>query len=221
MWEATEKISQRIRTIRELDHRKIEECASFLGISPELFREIENNERSITLPEIELLALLFSLPIKSFFEDSPIEEKFPPSLTACVRDDYMKLRNKMILANIEIEARKQEISLGDLQTRTETPLESYDPYENGISWDNLQRICNELSISIDALLEGALNPYGGADDGIHDENWTPEFPDEPAPVDHNRWDENNYEDLVRAVKRAPKDEQALLAKILLEQLREI
>jgi hypothetical protein len=33
MWEETKKITQRIRTIRELDHRKIEDCASFLGIS--------------------------------------------------------------------------------------------------------------------------------------------------------------------------------------------
>ena len=221
MWEETKKITQRIRTIRELDHRKIEDCASFLGISTEKYQKIENDEGGFTLPEIELLALLFRVPVTSFFEDSPVEEQFPPSLTACVRDDYKKLRNRMILAKIKIESKKQDISLEDIQTKTETPLESYDTFINGMSWDNLQQICNELSISISSLLEGALNPYAGADEEVHDENWTPEYPVEPAATDYDIWDENNFEDLVKAIKRAPKDEQALMAKILLEELREI
>jgi hypothetical protein len=164
---------------------------------------------------------LFRVPVTSFFEDSPVEEQFPPSLTACVRDDYKKLRNRIILAKIKIESKKQEISLEDIQTKTETALESYDTFNNGMSWDDLQQICDELSISISSLLEGALNPYAGADKEVHDENWTPEYAVEPAATAYDIWDENNFEDLVKAIKKAPKDEQALMAKILLEELREI
>jgi transcriptional regulator with XRE-family HTH domain len=221
MWEESGNITQRIKKLRELDHRSIEDCASFIGITAEKFRQIEENECGITLPELELLALLFKMPIDVFFDNSLFEETVLSFYPAPNNRDYKRIRNRVILSLIEMERMKQHFSRDELVEMTNTSHEIFNAFGEGLPLNSLEQICNELMIVAETIFEGGLNPYQAIENEIEEEHWEPEYPEKPPTVaqEFNKGEEN-YDKLVEAIKRAPKEEQALMAQILLRQLKE-
>ncbi len=220
MSEENENVTHQIKSFREMDYRQLDDCASFLGISDERYRNIEENEHLVTLPEMELLSILFQTPITTFLKGDSIEDVDSPFNSSRVRKEYKKLRNKMILAKIEIACQKKNISIQELLEKVNLSVNAVESYEDGIPRDHLLFICNELSLSIETLLEGAVNSVESPKAAVRDEHREPEFTPEPPEPDTPVWDDNNFDDLVSAIKRAPKDEQALLARILLQELKE-
>jgi len=220
MSEENENVTHQIKSFREMEYRRLDDCASFLGISDERYRNIEENEHLVTLPEMELLSILFQTPIATFLKGDTIENVDSSFNSSRVRKEYKKLRNKMILAKIEIACQKQNISIQELLDKVNLSVNAVESYEDGIPRDHLLFICNELSLSIETLLEGAVNSVEGPKAPVRDEHREPEFTPESPEPDTTVWDDNNFDDLVSAIKRAPKDEQALLARILLQELKE-
>jgi transcriptional regulator with XRE-family HTH domain len=71
----SKKLGILIKDARLFIGKTKKECGQMIGISGGAFNSIENGKRSISLPELEILANNFSLPIKYFFQDELQTEK--------------------------------------------------------------------------------------------------------------------------------------------------
>ena len=71
----SKKLGVLIKDARIFTGKTKKECGALIGISGGAFNSIENGKRSISLPELEILANNFSLPIKYFFQDVLQTEK--------------------------------------------------------------------------------------------------------------------------------------------------
>lgn len=220
MSEEIEIKSQQIKSLREMNYRTLEDCASFLDVSIDRYKQIEENERLVTLPELELLGLLFQTSTTKLLKGDTSDKVVSPFSSSTVRKEFKKLRNKMILAKIEIACQEQGISIQELLEKINISVDAVESYEDGIPRDHLLFICNELSISVDTLLESTVNRSSISKPVIRDENDEPKLTPQSMDSTLQDWDDEDFDDLVSVIKRAPKDEQALLARILLEELKE-
>jgi transcriptional regulator with XRE-family HTH domain len=100
------------------------------GIPQEKLESFETGDSSPSLPELEVLAYTFNIPLEHFWgkqvlqssENEDIAEKFRQLLT---------LRNKIIGANLQAKRQENDISIGDLAIKSEISEEELSSYENG------------------------------------------------------------------------------------------
>lgn len=100
------------------------------GISEEKLQSFESGESSPSLPELEVLAYTFNIPLEHFWgkqifqtsEGEDIAEKFRQLLA---------LRNKIIGANLQAKRQENEMSIEDLATKSEIEVDILTSYENG------------------------------------------------------------------------------------------
>lgn len=220
MSEENEIKSHQIKSLREMSYRQLEDCASFINVSIDRYKQIEENERLVTLPELELLGILFQTSTTTLLKGETSDKVVSPLSSSTVRTEFKKLRNKMILARIEIACQEQGISIQELLEKINISVDAVESYEDGIPKDHLLFICNELSLNVESLLEGSLKSTRISRPVVKDKNEEPEFNQQSSDSPVQDWDDEDFDDLVSAIKRAPKDEQALLARILLEELKE-
>ena len=64
----------KIRHARNRSGLNHKEVGQALGVSPNLVSEIELGQRNITLPQLEVMALIFNVPIIYFWSDDIVEE---------------------------------------------------------------------------------------------------------------------------------------------------
>src|SRR5512136_1854237 len=84
--------------------RNKKECAEVIGVTPGILSVYEEGRRDISLPELELLAYYFHVPVTSFLEgedESLVSLEVPPS------SQVMALRNRIIGVLLR-EAREQK-----------------------------------------------------------------------------------------------------------------
>lgn len=108
----------------------IAEIAKKTGISEDRLTDFENGCLSPSLPELEILAFTYQLPLEHFWgkqilqtdEKDELEEKF---------QTLLKIRNKIIGANIQSKRQETQISSEDLAEKCELDLNQLSQYENG------------------------------------------------------------------------------------------
>lgn len=219
---AQESISviQRIKQIRKLKQRKIHDCATLLGISKTHYAQFEEGTASLTLPEIELLAAYFCVPTSLLFNSGPLEYKPMSILSARIKPQFTKLRQKMIQAQLVLERQKSGLSLDEIHDGTGIPLRDLRAYEKGklvVPYEHLLQISEILSLPIDTFQTGIWEKEAHP---IHDQNqirWHPEYPKETAVTKGQ--EEGRYSYLAHAIEKIPMEDQAHAAKFLLKKLR--
>ena len=65
----TKMIGVLLRAARLKARRTLKECADQLGCTPHMVSQYEYGRRGISLPELELLAALFDLPVNHLWEE--------------------------------------------------------------------------------------------------------------------------------------------------------
>lgn len=223
MAQSTENIIHNIRKIRRLKQRSIHDCASILNISNEHYLQFEDGNAPLSLPELELLAIYFNIPVRLFFEDKPPDTEPFAVLEEDIRGKYKRLRQKMILAQLEIEIEKENMTLEDLHEATNIPLDALQSYKNGnlsIPVQLLLQIIEALELEENAFYNQDWWPISAAGNTQDQQtHWQPEFPqDDTSPSEQAN---DPYQDLIRALKKIPKAEQAQIAKILLHKLKSL
>jgi len=222
MAQTPENTHQRIRRIRKTLQRSIHDCASILEISKEQYLGFEQGTHSLSLPDIEILAFYLGTPVNELFEDHSPREDQLSLLKDNVRFQYRQLREKMIRTKLVIELQQAELSFENIHKTTLIPLDALKAYEIGqavIPVEHLQQIseCLGKPLSIffsDNLgLSEDLNPEQRAD------NWEQEFPEGDSV--RTSEPEEPYSQLMEALKKIPKEDQAQIAKILLNKLKSI
>ena len=215
----SEIVLDNIKKIRKLQKRSIHDCAAFLNISRSSYLKFEQGQTSLSLPEIELLAHYFGVPVGILFQPDLDETASLPLLDKEIHPGYTQLRNKMICAQLNISLAEQNLDLSQLHETTQIPLESLKAY-----FDASQPI----PVSHYILLHETLH----LPDQIGYENNQPQkAPAETHLSIQQQNDEQEKQDSVdehassdnfvlQAFQQMPVQDQAEIAKTILQKLKE-
>lgn len=221
MVQPAEGLYLEIKRIRKSMQMSLHDCAKILGTSTKRYLAFEQGEESLSLPELEILALYFGIPVMDCLQGQ---------INYCVRfslleenkrSAYIQLREKWIRSRLILETENNNIKLDELAEVLDIPADTLNGYKNGdfsIPLNHLQTICTYFHLPLNDLFpEMVLNeleehqPIRQAAG-----QWNPEFPQDEGPA---RGSEALYNQLLAVLKEMPEEDQAQAAKALLKKLK--
>jgi transcriptional regulator with XRE-family HTH domain len=221
MMQTIEEILRRVHKVRKIKQRNIHECAAFLNISKEDYLQFEQGAELLTLPEIELLALFLGVSPSIFFKHDHWENQKLGLLDDHTQPQFTNLRHKMIFTRINAELRKKSLTPDKILEGTDispTELNDYLSGEKPIPLDQLLKIIEVLNLTIEDLLEPAVLERPGSNPPTSINKWRWEY----SPRENQENPEgSSYGQLLLALQQLPKEDQAEVAKDLLEKLKSI
>jgi transcriptional regulator with XRE-family HTH domain len=117
-----------LREARLDSGKSIRESAELLGISPSTMSSYEHGRKSVSLPELEVLAYTFDVPVRAFWsQDIPVVDS-RPALDAA---GAIPLRNRMIGVLLRLQRQEAELTQAELAERTGLPASRISAYERG------------------------------------------------------------------------------------------
>ncbi len=146
-----------LRDARESAGRTVEECARLLGIEPDTFRAYESGKQAPGLPELEVLAYFFRVPIAHFFgaektlqarqEEEKLVERVP---------EMINLRHRIIGIKLAQMRGEAGMTIEEAAERTGLPADLIAGVEQGrrrISVNELETLAYGVRGSLDDLLD--------------------------------------------------------------------
>lgn len=131
------------------------EVGSALGISPELVSSIELGRHEASLPQLEVMAFLFNIPLAYFWSDEPIEEinwDFPTL-------EALALRRRIIgvlLRQARVEAGRSLEELAEQIGVQPGEVASYELGKIDIPIQQLETIATTLNLSLDYFIDEGI-----------------------------------------------------------------
>ncbi|MEJ2012075.1 MAG: helix-turn-helix transcriptional regulator [Anaerolineales bacterium] len=153
-----------MREVRLENGKSLTEIAELLGISTSTLSSYEHGRKSISLPELEVLAYHLDTPLGLFLDPSPedLEEgrRFDPQI-------MMTLRQRMIGAQLRQARDDQNITQKSLAEAAEMPVSRVSAYERGersVPIPDLESLVKILGCTIDDFIdeEGPIGEWLGA-----------------------------------------------------------
>lgn len=146
-----------LRDAREASGHSPEEVADLLGISIDEYLRFESGEHTPTLPQLEIIAYYFNIPIKHFWGVNTIAES--------QRDRHIKdrvpeltmLRQKVIGAELRQLREKSGQSQADVANKSGLSVGQIDVIEKGllpVPVTLLERVAGAVNARIDDLMDG-------------------------------------------------------------------
>lgn len=132
----------------------LDQAAAQIGVSPEMIERIENGETAPSLPELELLAYLYRVPLKKLLGAAEMTEA-PVRIKEDKKNAFLLLRTRIIASTLKQARLAVDISLDDLSTRLDVPLNTLEEYEAGtlpIPQPLLSTLCAELGVEMESLI---------------------------------------------------------------------
>lgn len=216
----TEVITKRIKYIRKSKRRSMHDCATILGLSRESYHAIEAGTTPLSLPELELLAIYLGVNPSDFLNEDSHHPLYSAYLDEDIRPQFLALREKMIQALIAIERTNNNLSWEDIEAATQISVDQLLEYDNGdspIPLHDLIKISKYLEIPIDEFYEPVWSSATIKQTVAVNDDWQPEFSGEkPKEI---TLEDDPYRNLLTALKSLPLQDQADIAKILLEKLK--
>lgn len=217
-----ETIVNRIKKIRKIKQRSLHDCAKLLGISREDYLKFEEGNGSISLPEIEILAVFLEIPPDLLFEKSSVEFENYSILNDKKMPIFKNLRNKMIRAQLSLERKNTGLSLEELKHATGIPMTALEAYEDDgavIPIEHLLLICNHLSLPIESLIFQAET---GQEQVVEDKSQPEKLSEdlENEPMSETQKDDF-YQQMIRGMKNISERDQVDIAKMLIEKLKSL
>lgn len=147
-------LGNRLREERETSEISIARAAAQLGVSPEMIESMESGETAPSLPELELLANLYRVPLaKLLGTEKDIET--PVRLREDKKPAFILLRTRIIGTTLKQARLAEEISLENLAKDLDIAQNTLNEYESGtlpIPQPVLNTLCAALRIEMDKLL---------------------------------------------------------------------
>jgi transcriptional regulator with XRE-family HTH domain len=117
-----------LREARLDSGKSIRQSADLLGISPSTLSSYEHGRKAITLPELEILAYTFDVPLRAFWSpDLPVVD-LRPALDAA---RAIPLRNRVIAVQLKLHRQAAGLTQSELAERAGMPLSRISAYERG------------------------------------------------------------------------------------------
>lgn len=124
----SKKLGILITDARTAARRSTKECSSILGISSKEYSLIELGEKTPSLPQLEVLAFFFNIPIEHFWGNKAISEDLDFRLNSKA---LIQLREKVIGITIRQLRLEADISLDELAEHLEISAKDLVEYELG------------------------------------------------------------------------------------------
>lgn len=146
-------LGSRLLEARESCEQTLVRTAEQLGVSTNTIKSFESGRAAPSLPQLELLAHLFRVPIEtiqSVNKDLPLK----PTIKAEKITDFIAIRNGIIAATIKQHRVAQKISIKKLATAVGISSGLLGKFELGASAipePILQALCSQLGIAIEDL----------------------------------------------------------------------
>ncbi len=153
----TKKLGVLIRDARLAERKTIAECAAATGLPPGILRAWEEGRKSPSLPEVEVLAFYYSLPMSHFWSKDARSGEAAPT-KALNLPALVSIRQRLVGAMLRQEREKASLSLRALSETSGLSLPKLKSYELG-----------ERPIPLPEL-EGLISLLGGRVETLFDQN---------------------------------------------------
>jgi transcriptional regulator with XRE-family HTH domain len=148
-----------LRNAREQAGRSKKECARALGCSTAIISGLEQGERDSSLPHLEILAVLFRVPVEYFWSDdlsSPVIPKpMPP--------EAIPLRRRIIgtlLRKARMDAGKTMKECALFLGHSPARISAYEYGQRDIPFLELQALAGFIDVPISYFLDEEFTPGG-------------------------------------------------------------
>lgn len=144
-----------LRDARLAARKTTAEIFKDIGIPPAVFKSYEEGRKSPSLPELEVLAFYFKLPIRHFWSGEAISDN-SSHVEPINLPQFVNLRQRMIGTLLRHKRTIANISLKDLSVQTgitQARLNSYESGENPIPISELEGILPIIGQTIDQFYD--------------------------------------------------------------------
>jgi len=146
-----------VRAARVASGKSLKECAEWLGSSTHVMSQYEYGRGGISLPEIELLAALFHVPVNHLWNDELADvdqaEERPPT------GELLRLRHKEIgvwVRQARMRAGKTQAQCAELLGVSAETIGRYEYGDKPIPFSHLELLADLLDVGVDEVLDKNL-----------------------------------------------------------------
>ncbi len=147
----------KIRHARTRAGLGVDEVAMALGVPPEFMTNVELGQGDVSLPQLEVMAYLFNIPVVYFWSEQPlvkIDWNFPTH-------EAMGLRRRIIgvlLHEARTEVGRSEQELANLLGVPVDQIISYEYGQLEIPLEHLEKLADLLKVSLEYFLDEGIAP---------------------------------------------------------------
>ena len=146
-----------LRDARQAAGKTAVECAALLGCAPEFYGQYETGRKAISLPELELLAFLFDVPLRHFWDSQTLGHGRQEQL-AGAGAELLALRHRIVGAQLRSARSAAGLPQKELAAAAGVPAGRLSAYEFGrrpIPLPELEEFARAVGLTIDHFLPGA------------------------------------------------------------------
>ena len=157
------------------------DCAAFLGIDKEIYKGFEIGRQAPTLPQLEILAYLFDVPIAHFWEGKSLSEKRKTKEIADRVGELLMLRQRIIGVRIRQLREKAGLTIEQVAQRTGHDVRQISSLESG----RVALPVHELDLVADAVnarLEDLLDRHGEVGEWLASQGEYEQFKELPSDL---------------------------------------
>lgn len=124
----TKMLGAMVREARLSAGKSIRESAELIGTSSSTFSSYEHGRKGISLPELEVLAFAYRVPLKTFWspQSSGSEEEKEVDT-----EQEIKLRQRLLGAQLRKQRQAADLTIKALAERVDFPTSRISDYERG------------------------------------------------------------------------------------------
>lgn len=192
------------------------ECGGLLGTSASGYAAYELGKKSLSLPDLELLAYFLDIPLHHFWGDE-IKSEAPDRAARVDAEELMKLRHRIIGLKIRQARMEKGVAIKELAAAIDVPANRIKSYEFGelpITVPELETLAWVLGLKIDHFFE-RQGPVGKWDASGRAFEHFKEFPPEVQDFVLNPLNES-YLRIAMRLAAMPPDQIKNLAAMLLD-----
>jgi len=154
----TRKLGILIKDARLSANKSLKECAQAMGITTGIFKAYEEGRRSPSLPELEILAFYFDLPLEHFWSNDVVSDNASP-LSSINLQSLVGIRQRMIGALLRKQRLESGTSIKTLSKQSGISTSRLNAYELGESPVPLPVLEGLMSI-MDGRIESLFDNSG-------------------------------------------------------------
>jgi transcriptional regulator with XRE-family HTH domain len=155
------KLGVLIRDARMAHRKNITECAKAIGVTPAAFRAFEEGRKAPSLPELEVMAYYFELPVSHFWGKDARSEQ-PARTEPLDLATLARLRDRIIGALLQKARMDASLSLRAMAQETGIPVSRIKAYELGdkaIPLPELEVCAAAIGVRVESFFDKA-GPIG-------------------------------------------------------------
>ena len=161
-----------LRAARLRAAKTVKQCADWLGCSPHVFSQYEYGRRPISLPELELLARLFRVPVRHLWDDEVAALDLPSAKAPGQK--ILGLRHKetgVLLREARSRAGMTQKQCAEILGTSADTVSKYEYGSKAIPFTHLELLAQSLGVAVSDFRDRELEAEGGSELLPPDEVW--------------------------------------------------